>query len=157
MPTRNSKSGAPPVYRTKPLQPHVGDSYKSRAKPHEPTACPECSAVFHEGRWQWLPAPASAHREMCPACHRIRDNMPAGYVKLEGAFLAQHRGEILSLVRNVEGKEKPKHPMQRIMKIVDEDGKEMPERKEGEIGEVDEDPSLDGDHPVCLSLCNPKR
>lgn len=122
MARQSSKSGAPPVYRTKPLQPHVDDSYKSRGKPHEPTVCPECRAVVHEGRWQWLAAPASAHSETCPACRRIQDNMPAGYVKLEGAFLVQHRDEILSLVRNVEGKEKPKHPMQRIMKVMNEDG-----------------------------------
>jgi len=59
---------------------------------------------------------------MCPACHRIHDRFPAGYVKLEGEFLAQHRVELLNLVRHVEQREKAGHPLQRIMNITDEDG-----------------------------------
>lgn len=119
---RPGKPGAQPVYRSKPLQEHVHDSYKSRGKPPEPTVCPQCGAVFHMGRWQWLPKPEPAHSEMCPACHRIHDNFPAGYVKLEGEFLTRHRAEISSLMHHIENKEKAAHPLQRIMNIVDEDG-----------------------------------
>jgi len=122
MPRRHAKPGVQPVYRTKPLQAHVDDSYKSRGKLPEPTACPDCKAVFHDGHWQWLPEPQSAHQALCPACHRVKDDAPAGYVTLEGAFLAEHRDEILSLVRNLEQKEKDKHPLQRIMRIADEAG-----------------------------------
>lgn len=122
MPKRQQKPGAQPVYMTKPLLAHVDDSYKSRGKLPEPTLCPQCGAVLHKGKWQWLPKPASAHSEMCPACHRIHDQYPAGYVKLEGEFLAQNRGEILNLVHNIEQREKAEHPLQRIMNIVDEDG-----------------------------------
>ncbi len=39
----------------------VHDAYKSKGKPLEPSVCPQCGAVFHEGRWQWLQAPANAH------------------------------------------------------------------------------------------------
>ncbi|RPI45791.1 MAG: ATPase [Betaproteobacteria bacterium] len=120
MPRRHAKPGVQPVYRTKPLQAHVDDSYKARGKPHDPTVCPACKAVFHDGRWRWMPAPSPAREEPCPACHRIRDDQPAGYVKLEGAFLREHRDEILALVRNLEQKEKAAHPLQRIMKIADE-------------------------------------
>ncbi|MGA7180778.1 MAG: BCAM0308 family protein [Thiobacillaceae bacterium] len=120
MPRRHPKPGVQPVYRTKPLLAHVDDSYKSRGKFPEPTLCPQCGAVFEKGRWQWLRKPASAHSEMCPACHRIHDQYPAGYVKLEGEFLAQNRGEILNLVHNIEQREKAEHPLQRIMSIVDE-------------------------------------
>ena len=122
MPRRHAKPGVQPVYRTKPLLPHVDDSYKLRGKLAEPTACPRCGAVFHDGRWQWLPRPEGAHSEMCPACHRIEDNFPAGYVRLEGDFLAQHRGEVLGLVRNVEQREKAEHPLQRIIEIAEEGG-----------------------------------
>ena len=59
---------------------------------------------------------------MCPACHRIHDRFPAGYVKLEGEFLTAHRAEIISLVHHTEQKAKAEHPLQRIMEIVDEDG-----------------------------------
>lgn len=119
---RHEKTGVPPVDRTKPLLPHVDDSYKLRGKLAEPTVCPRCGAVFHRGRWQWLPAPEGAHSVICPACHRIEDKFPAGYVTLEGDFLAQHRGEILDLVRNVERREKAEHPLQRIIEIVEEGG-----------------------------------
>ena len=118
MTRRQSKPGT--AYRTKPLRPHVADPYRSRGKPREPTVCGECSAVFHAGRWQWLPAPESAERATCPACHRISDNTPAGYVRLQGKFFVDHRDELLNLVQNVERRERAEHAIQRIMKISDE-------------------------------------
>ncbi|MCK9990177.1 MAG: BCAM0308 family protein [Rugosibacter sp.] len=118
---RTAKPGAQPVYQNKPLQAHVEDSYKSRGKLGDGALCPKCGAVFHDGRWRWLPRPAQAHEEVCPACHRIADGVAAGYVRLEGEFLAQHREEILKLVSHVELKEKAEHPLQRIMNIVDEE------------------------------------
>jgi len=101
----------------------VHDSYKSELKLHEPARCPECGAVYHTGRWQWALAPAGAHEQLCPACHRIHDRFPAGFVTLSGEFLAGHRDEVLSLARHREAKEKAEHPLQRIMAIEDvEDG-----------------------------------
>jgi NMD protein affecting ribosome stability and mRNA decay len=114
--------GRQPVYRSKLFQEHVHDSYKAKGKLHEPTVCPECGAVFSKGRWQWLPKPGMAHEEPCPACHRVRDHFPAGYVKLDGEFLGGHRTELVNLVRHVEQREKSEHPLQRIMDISDEGG-----------------------------------
>ena len=114
--------GARPRNKSKIFAERVHDAYKSSAKLPTPTLCPQCGAVFAEGRWSWLPRPEAAHSEMCPACHRIHDHFPAGYVKLEGEFLAQHRAELIQLVRNLEKKEKAEHPLQRIIDIVDEDG-----------------------------------
>jgi len=94
------------------------DSYKSGRKLPEPTRCPDCSAVFQSGRWIWGSVAATAHLERCPACHRIHDNFPAGFLTLEGAFLREHRDEVLHLMRNHEAKEKAEHPLQRIMAIV---------------------------------------
>ena len=34
-------------------QDHILDPYQARQKPAESTVCPECGAVFHDGRWQW--------------------------------------------------------------------------------------------------------
>ena len=63
----------------------VGDPYKLRRKLPEPTRCPACGAVYHEGRWQWMDRlPANAHEELCQACHRINDEYPAGIVTLKG-------------------------------------------------------------------------
>ena len=84
--------------------------------------CPQCGAVFEGGRWRWGMAPASAYEEPCPACHRIHDRYPAGYVTLTGEFFAAHRDEILNLVRNCEVREKAEHPLERIMGIEDIEG-----------------------------------
>lgn len=105
------------------FQEQVHDAYKARAKLHEPSVCSECGAVFHEGRWQWLEAPADAHNEICPACHRIHDHYPAGYLSLKGEFFRSHRDEIMNLVRNCERHERGEHPLKRII-AVEEKGQE---------------------------------
>ena len=102
------------------FQEYVHDAYKSSAKLPTPTLCPECGAVFSDGRWTWLPHAQPVHTELCPACHRVHDHFPAGYVKVSGEFSAEHRDEVTQLVRNLEKKEKTQHPLQRIMDIVDE-------------------------------------
>ena len=107
-----------PVSRDQLFQEHVHDSYKAGRKLREPTRCPDCGAVFQNGRWIWGAAGAAAHEARCPACHRIHDKFPAGFVSLKGEFLQQHRDEILHLIRNHEAKEKAEHPLQRIMGIV---------------------------------------
>jgi hypothetical protein len=114
--------GRQPTYGSKLFPEHVHDAYKSSAKLPTPTVCLECGAVFANGRWQWLAPPAGAHSERCPACHRIHDHFPAGYVKLEGEFAQKHRAELIELARNLEKAEKAEHPLQRIMSIADEEG-----------------------------------
>lgn len=109
--------GFRPVRRDQLLQEAVHDSYKSKGKLPEPTVCPDCGAVFHGGRWQWLTRPAQAHETACPACHRTRDRFPAGYLLLSGDFLNAHEAEITHLLQHREAKEKAEHPLQRIMAI----------------------------------------
>lgn len=110
------------VRRNRMIRERVHDSYKLRRKRPEPTLCPGCGAVFREGRWQWAPAPNAARRETCPACNRIRDGFPAGFVTLDGAFLRSHRDELVQLVRNLEAREKAEHPLQRIIDIAEQNG-----------------------------------
>jgi hypothetical protein len=42
--------------RDRLIREHVHDPYKTRLKLPEPTVCPQCGAVFNEGRWHWAPA-----------------------------------------------------------------------------------------------------
>ena len=116
---KSQRGSFQPISRDQLYQELVHDSYKAGRKLPEPTRCPDCGAVFQGGRWTWDAAPAAAHEGRCPACHRIHDDFPAGFIALKGEFLRQHREEILRLMRNHEAKEKAEHPLQRIMAMVD--------------------------------------
>lgn len=45
--------------------------------------------------------------------------MPAGTVRLHGAFVLQHPDELCGLMRNTEELEKREHPLERLMAISD--------------------------------------
>lgn len=107
--------------RDRLIRERVHDPYKSGQKLKEPTVCTSCHALFHKGRWTWDPAPQGAHESLCPACTRIRDRVPAGYLTLSGDFFSAHRDEILNLVHNKEQAEKGEHPMNRIMDVEERD------------------------------------
>jgi len=108
--------------RDRLIQEREHDTYKVRGKLPDPTACPECGALYREGRWLWGTAPEGANEVACPACQRIRDHYPGGYLALSGGFLAEHRAEILQLARNVETREKKQHALKRIMEIDESEG-----------------------------------
>ena len=95
------------------------DPYRAASKPQGPTVCPKCKATFTEGRWTWEKAPADAAPLVCPACQRISDKFPAGYVTIKGEFFKEHRDEIVHLIENHEKKEKAERPLQRIMEMDD--------------------------------------
>jgi NMD protein affecting ribosome stability and mRNA decay len=115
---KGERGGARGQRREQLLDDPRHDSYKSRGKLPDPTRCPSCGAAFRRGRWTWNgAASAGEHEHVCPACQRIQDDYPAGYVTLGGEFFAEHRSEILNLVKNCEAKEKAEHPLQRIMSI----------------------------------------
>ncbi|MGD8515256.1 MAG: BCAM0308 family protein [Granulosicoccaceae bacterium] len=91
------------------------DPYHSKRKIKEPTACPNCGAVYQQGRWKWGEAPEDVHRQLCPACQRIEDRVPAAFLTLRGEFFMEHRDEIMNLVHNYEQRERLEHPLKRIM------------------------------------------
>jgi hypothetical protein len=96
----------------------VHDPYRDTHKPAEPSVCPDCNAVFRQGRWQWAESwPLDSHQVRCQACRRIRDDYPAGMVALSGGFLGAHHDEILALVRHQEAEERNQHVLHRIMGI----------------------------------------
>jgi NMD protein affecting ribosome stability and mRNA decay len=110
---RDSQADAPRVVV------HEEDPYRMTARPPDPTYCPTCHAVFTHGRWSWVRKPEDAHEQACPACQRVRDQFPAGYVLIKGEFLKGHRDEIVALVTSKEVLEKAEHPLQRIMAFED--------------------------------------
>jgi NMD protein affecting ribosome stability and mRNA decay len=109
-----------PIRRDELRDELVHDAYKAGAKLPSPTRCPDCGAVYRDGRWTWDTAPAGAHETVCPACHRIRDRFPAGYVRVEGPFWRAHRADIEHLVRNREARERAEHPLERVMAVEEE-------------------------------------
>ena len=81
----------------------------------EPTVCPQCSAIFMEGRWRWGPVPVSANQAICPACQRMQDNDPAGYVVLAGPFFHDHRDEIINMLHEQAERKRQENPLMRLM------------------------------------------
>lgn len=120
--------------RDRLVREHEHDTYKVRSKLPDPTACPECGVMYRNGRWSWGAAPVDAHQTLCPACHRVRDDYPGGYLSVGGGFLGEHRDEILGLARHVEEREKQEHPLKRIMRIEDQE--------EGRLSITTTDPEL---------------
>ena len=107
--------------RDRNTEPFFDKTYKEPHKLQEPTVCTDCGAVYHKGRWSWGDRPAGASEARCPACTRLHDHDPAGFVKLRGDFLREHRAEILNLAHNIETREKAEHPLKRIMAVEHED------------------------------------
>ena len=94
-----------------------GDSYRTAAKLAHPAHCPRCGAAYARGRWTWGAAAPDAERITCPACQRIEDGFPAGYVTLKGAFFDAHRDDVLNLVAAREARARTMHPLQRIIGV----------------------------------------
>src|SRR4030067_3723925 len=87
-------------------------------------ACAKCGAVYHNKRWTHredaaaLRAPAETKASvLCPACQKIRDKYAQGFVTLQGAFVKDHKEELLNLVRNKETLSSHTNPLARIMEI----------------------------------------
>ena len=93
------------------------DPYQAKGKYKEPAVCSGCGAVFQHGRWAWATAPEGVAKAECPACHRIRDRQPAGFITLAGVRMGEERDELARIVRNVEKHERTEHPLHRIIAI----------------------------------------
>lgn len=97
--------------------PQTQDAYRPEARIPDPAVCKTCHAVFVAGRWTWRDVPKDASHVTCPACERLADDMPGGYVTLRGPFFREHRDEVLGLVHARETHAKEEHPLQRIMAV----------------------------------------
>lgn len=94
-----------------------------RKPQHEPSVCSDCGAIYRRGHWTFDRAvlgddpfcrvvPAET---ICPACVQVKSGEPAGFVFLDGAFVADHRDEILNLIRNEGKRAMNDNPLARIM------------------------------------------
>jgi hypothetical protein len=119
--SRRQRSGAGRRQWGRAQQPERRDPYELDAKPAEPAACPQCGAIYRDGRWQWGPPTTVARAQLCAACRRINDGLPAGVLTLGGSVLRAKKAEIIQLARHREAAEKAEHPLNRIIAIDEQD------------------------------------
>lgn len=100
-----------------PDDPHH-DPYFRKGKHAAPSVCSGCHAVFQHGHWAWGTASAEAAQVLCPACMRIRDKQPGGYLSIGPGMSVTEHNELLSLLRHVEQRESADHAMERIMDVI---------------------------------------
>lgn len=91
------------------------DPYQNYRKWPDPTACPDCGAIYRKGRWCWPDGKETGQAIRCPACQRTQDGNPAGYLTIHGTFYQQHLLEIDQLMSNLMDREKKEHPLKRLM------------------------------------------
>lgn len=99
------------------------DAYVGDAGMKEVSVCTGCRALYWNKRWYpderaaGLSSDMARHETLCPACHRMRDNNPAGIVTYSGGYLLEHEDEILNTIKNSEERARIKNPLARIMEI----------------------------------------
>jgi hypothetical protein len=106
------------------------DPYLPRKGASAVGACPICHAIRSNKRWHLdekeyaalTRGRGTAVTERCPACRKIADGFPSGVILLRGAYLREHREEILKLARNEEKRAMGFNPLQRIMSVKEEGG-----------------------------------
>lgn len=114
-PTRSTQRE---TYGNPLLQEHIHDPYRERRKLQGATLCPECGAVYENGRWTWSESGTNdAPTTLCPACRRTRDQVPAGELVLHGKVDESLLDQILRRIRNIENDERAEHPLHRIMAV----------------------------------------
>lgn len=107
--------------RDRMLKEDVHDPYEAKLKLKENSTCKSCNAVYKKGRWTWAPAPDSSIQATCPACQRIQDKVPAGFLSIAQKYFGTRKTEIMNLIRHTETRERQAHPLKRIINIDDKD------------------------------------
>ncbi len=99
------------------------DTYRLDNASPEPSLCKNCGAIYVNGHWTWKETNNHFYQTICPACKRMEDNYPAGYIEIKGEFYSRHNDEISNLIKNTEKLEKNERPLERIMSIRNERGR----------------------------------
>jgi len=101
------------------------DPYLLKGTPRGRAVCTGCACVYDDKHWALATKEESALKAesedfasvLCPACLRIKDGFPGGYVTLKGDYLREHKDEVFGLVRNKEKIARSSNPLERIMAI----------------------------------------
>lgn len=87
------------------------------------SVCRDCGSLYRNKRWY---AGESLNEEakksaqastVCPACLKIRDNYPGGIVTLKGAYVVNHKQELMNLIRNEEARARGFNPLERVISL----------------------------------------
>ncbi|MFL9893252.1 BCAM0308 family protein [Paraburkholderia sp. RL17-381-BIF-C] len=103
--------------RDKQPQAHIYDSYRPRGRSAGASRCPDCGAIYDDGRWTWRMSAEQMHQLQCPACKRIHEQAPAGEITFDGDYLLSRADEVLALLHHQADGESKEHPLERIMDI----------------------------------------
>ena len=106
-----------------------GDPYLAKIAPDETAECRKCGVVYFNKRWvlaeefdRSKEGSKKPKKVLCPACQKIKDGFIGGYVTITGPFQAEHRDEIMNLIKNKEKVARTHNPLDRIMDIKESDG-----------------------------------
>ncbi|HDD35662.1 MAG TPA: ATPase, partial [Candidatus Desulfofervidus auxilii] len=102
------------------IQERIHDPYYEEKKYPDGVVCPNCKAIYKDGRWVWPEKGeklADKDELLCPACRRIRDRYPAGAVVLSGNYFKNHKEEILNLINNIIDEEAARSPLKKLINI----------------------------------------
>jgi NMD protein affecting ribosome stability and mRNA decay len=91
-------------------------------RPHEPSACERCGAVFRRRVWRRGDATshallARARWVICPACAQARDATYMGRVRIVGETARMHEDLIRRRVANVASRAAATQPERRVVSI----------------------------------------
>jgi len=100
------------------------DPYLREIDYKDSNICPSCKAIYHNKRWQFnddleheIRLNSHYEEKKCPACRKIQDKYPMGFVFISGNFIDQHKDDILHTVKSEEKRAIDKNPLERIMEI----------------------------------------
>ena len=118
------KTQKPHTFAKRKSMDNTSDPYLLSEGNNGMSICKKCHAIYHNKRWYLdeemyanKVSQKGTNKVLCPACQKMKDNFPGGILKLKGAFLEEHKSEILNLIRNEEQKARGFNPLERIMDI----------------------------------------
>jgi NMD protein affecting ribosome stability and mRNA decay len=110
-----------PSYKKKTI---TTDPYLPKGASKSVSVCEQCHAVYSNKRWSLSPErydmvmrDPTVTLMVCPACHKMHDDLPGGIVTLKGAYVLPHKQELLNLVKNEEERARGMNPLERVMSI----------------------------------------